>query len=165
MKAVLAKVSSQLGGYSTLVVGWTNLKGDEKLGAGVDFTWTVPMELGGSWPTLFYDETETLSSPYLATTAVVSAEHVSGIHVSVDLGRARVAECTPCLTPSSRSSRSTRPSEIRGRRSHKSGVERRPGVEARRWCGLSGAAGILRRGRPLTRSSEAGKETDEPACA
>lgn len=82
-------------GVKTLVVPWTTLAGDRLLGAGIDITWEQPAAAAGRWPALYYDETETLSPPYLRTTAAVEASNVTGVHVSVDLSGGDVVQLEP----------------------------------------------------------------------
>ncbi len=90
VQAVLSRVDE-----SKLVVPWTKLESEERLGAGVEYTWDTPIDVSGRWPTLFYDETEMLSPPYQTTTALVEAKNVRGIHVSVDLAAAKVVGMHP----------------------------------------------------------------------
>jgi hypothetical protein len=80
---------------STLVVPWYTLKSNQLLGAGIDLSWSEPIDVAARWPTLFYDETETVSPPYQATTATIEATGVKGVHLSVDLTNGRVLGMHP----------------------------------------------------------------------
>jgi hypothetical protein len=76
---------------SALVVPWYTLETRQLLGAGIDLTWNEPVQVSAArWPTLFYDETETVSPPYQATTATVEATGLTGVHLSIDLAKGRV---------------------------------------------------------------------------
>jgi hypothetical protein len=80
---------------STLVVPWYTLKSNQPLGAGIDVSWNEPIDVAARWPTLFYDETETVSPPYQATTATIQATGVRGVHLSIDLTNGRVLGMHP----------------------------------------------------------------------
>jgi hypothetical protein len=80
---------------STLVVPWYTLKSKEPLGAGIDLSWNEPIDVAAQWPTLFYDETETVSPPYQATTATIHATRVTVVHLAIDLTNGRVLGMHP----------------------------------------------------------------------
>jgi hypothetical protein len=87
--AVRALISNR--SVSALVVPWYTLETRQLLGAGIDLTWKEPVHVSAArWPTLFYDETETVSPPYQATTATVEATGVTGVHLSIDLTKGLV---------------------------------------------------------------------------
>ena len=79
----------------TLVVPWYTIAGDRLLGAGIDITWDRPAAVRGEWPTLFYDQTEQVSPPFLSTTATVEARDVTGVHIAVDLTSRKVVGMHP----------------------------------------------------------------------
>ncbi len=83
------------GQKSTLVVPWTTLHGDRLLGAGLEIRWAEPKIVVGTWPAIYYDETEQLSPPFVATRASVEATNVSGVHVSVDFASGKVVRIEP----------------------------------------------------------------------
>jgi len=90
-------VSSLVSGkpVSTLIVPWMTRKDSTLLGAGIEFTWNKPVEVSGTWPAIYYDETEQINPPYVASSAVVSAGNVTGVHASVDLRSGRLVRLEP----------------------------------------------------------------------
>jgi hypothetical protein len=82
-------------GASTLIVPWTTLSGGRFIGAGIDVTWDSPITVSASWPSMAYDETETVWPPYETTTAVVRASNLTGVHVAIDLLRKKVVSVEP----------------------------------------------------------------------
>lgn len=81
-------------GVSMLVVPWYSESGD-LLGAGVDVRWKTPISVSATWPSVAYDQTETIKPPYQTTTARVRASNVKGVHAYVDLSGHRVIGVEP----------------------------------------------------------------------